>query len=89
MRSDIFLFEIISDSAIDSLSPPLYSTNNNNNNNDNNNRTDNDRKRKGKVDLCFSHRKSSSCTTKFFEKFSPSKEEITIRTMVLFAMIQF
>lgn len=33
----------------DSISPPIYGSNNNNNNNDNNNRTENDRKRKGKL----------------------------------------
>lgn len=51
---------------IDSISPPLYSTNNNNNINDNNNRTENDRKRKGKVDLCFSHLELAIFVTIFF-----------------------
>ncbi|XP_055320939.1 nuclear factor 1 C-type isoform X2 [Sitodiplosis mosellana] len=41
---DLYLANFIN--ACDSISPPLYGTNNNNNNNDNNNRTENDRKRK-------------------------------------------
>lgn len=86
---DLYLANFIN--ACDaSISPQLYGTNNNNNN-DNNNRTENDRKRKGETQLWS----SNSCygVSIFLNKstsiFSPSKEEITIHTMVLFATILF